>query len=375
MELINQNGTIYLQFQTNSKIIKKSLKLPYTQNNLKYVKTTLMPIFAKLYSIQPSIAHRFVKPAKFVKSYALNHTSSNQTNHKFTNPNKKFSQSKHTLSTIISLTLSDLSLHAKPTTIHTATYALTTVLKYIPNIHITDISPNIIQSMIHLLHQRLAPSTIHLIISYLNLAFKKAQSLNIIIKNPLNSIKKPRLSRPVKSIPTLPRIRSLLDAATGELKRFLYIAFYTGARSGEILALDKDDFDLSSSTLTISKNHTRFGLTTPKNHAQRLILLPKNLVEFLRSEFKEINSITLFTKDYFALYYEFKKLQKHLDIKSHGLHITRHCYTSILLSDKISPTFIAKNLGHSTLKEINQTYSHYFYNKHDQIRLNKALNF
>lgn len=48
MRLTNHKNKIYLEFLSTSKIIKKSLNLPYTKQNLKYAKTTLLPIFKKL---------------------------------------------------------------------------------------------------------------------------------------------------------------------------------------------------------------------------------------------------------------------------------------------------------------------------------------
>lgn len=52
MQLIDHNDTIYLEFLSKSKIIKKSLNLTYNKENLKYAQTTLLPIFQKLYVIK-----------------------------------------------------------------------------------------------------------------------------------------------------------------------------------------------------------------------------------------------------------------------------------------------------------------------------------
>lgn len=223
--------------------------------------------------------------------------------------------------------------------------------------------------------QTLSPRTIHLIISYLNLAFKKALNLGIITKNPALNLKKPRILRTHKTLFTKAQILSLLKNAKDELKLFLYIAFYTGARSGEILALTKDDINLQNLTILISKNQTRFELTTPKNGNSRLIHIPKQLLNYLSKTIHLLPEKKLFKSDYFQIYYKFKALLKALNFTNTGLHITRHCYATILLSNQVSPIFIAKNLGHLNLKEINQTYSHYVFNKKELNFLEKALNF
>lgn len=352
MQLINHNDTIYLEFLSNSKIIKKSLNLTYNKENLKYAQSTLLPIFQKLYLIK-------------IKS-----------------PLKQISKSKPTknnsklLSQICLKVMQNLSLCSKQTTIKSASYAYKRIFDFISDKAIASYSPDELQTAIFKMQKAsLSPKTIHLIISYLNLAFKKAQALHLITQNPLALIKKPKLYKKQKSLPAINEIKTLLSSATNELKRFLYIAFYTGARSGEILALNKEDLNLKNSYVSINKNKTRYELTSPKNGNQRVVLIPKKLKDFLKTDLLNLKSDTLFTKDYFQIYYEFKKLLKKLKFRSFGLHITRHYYTTILLKNNISPIFIAKNLGHSNLTQINQTYSHYFFDKKEILALEKVMNF
>ncbi|NLK67409.1 MAG: tyrosine-type recombinase/integrase [Campylobacteraceae bacterium] len=377
MQLINHNGTIYLEFTSTSKIIKKSLKLPYNKKNLAYATKTLLPIFQKLYTITTPNQPTKLKtnPHQRTRPKAIPHQQNkpNQT----PTPPQPTPQPKttKTLSHICHLTLNELKLHSKLTTQHTATYAYKRAFDFLEDTDVHTYTAHTLQTAICEMQKSLSPKTIHLIISYLNLAFKKAINLKLIKENPVQKVKKPRLSKPYKTLLKHRQITTLLTHAQGELKLFLHLAFYTGARSGELLALTKSDINLHSNTLKISKNQTRFELTTTKGGETRTVPLPKLLALFLAKVLPSIKDEKLFQSDYFQIYYKFKKLLKLLNLPPLGLHITRHCYATFLLSNQASPIFVAKNLGHSSLKEVNHTYSHYIFDKKEIRNLEKALNF
>lgn len=178
MQLINHNNTIYLEFLSNSKIIKKSLNLTYNKENLKYAQTTLLPIFQKLYVIK-------------IKS-PLKQTSKS----KPTKNNSKL------LSQICLKVMQNLSLCSKQTTIKSASYAYKRIFDFISDKAISSYSLDEIQTAIFKMQKAsLSPKTIHLIISYLNLAFKKAQALHLITQNPLTLIKSQNFIKNKKAYP------------------------------------------------------------------------------------------------------------------------------------------------------------------------------
>ena len=73
------------------------------------------------------------------------------------------------------------------------------------------------------------------------------------------------------------------------------------------------------------------------------------------------------------MYYEFKKFLKKIKIPSFGLHTIRHTYVSLLIKNSISPLFIAKNLGHSNLTQINCVYSQMFFDDVDTKAFEKSI--
>lgn len=107
MQLINHNDTIYLEFLSNSKIIKKSLNLIYNKENLKYAQSTLLQIFQKLYLVK-------------IKSPL-----------KQTSKSKPTKNNSNLLSKICFKVMQNLSLCSKQTTIKSASYAYKRIFDFI----------------------------------------------------------------------------------------------------------------------------------------------------------------------------------------------------------------------------------------------------
>ncbi len=63
----------------------------------------------------------------------------------------------------------------------------------------------------------------------------------------------------------------MLDlCANEELKDYLQVAFYTGARPGEILALKWSDLDFQNNTIHITRRISQKGeITTPKTRSSK----------------------------------------------------------------------------------------------------------
>ncbi|WP_075539999.1 tyrosine-type recombinase/integrase, partial [Campylobacter geochelonis] len=291
------------------------------------------------------------------------------------NPKNTLKQStrpeSNTLDEFLHLHISALKLKAKKSTISSACYAHKTLLKHLENKHLALYTPYDIENAISKMSQSLAPKSILSALSYANSAFKLAQKQGVITQNPVEFAKKPKATSTSKNIFSLSTIKKLLTHATGELKTFLYIAFFTGARCGEILALSKADIDFKTDNLSINKNQTRFELTTPKNGKSRDIYLLKPLKTYLLS--LNLPDDKLFTMDYFKIYYEYKKLLKKLNLAPSGLHSTRHTFASILLQKRVNSPLIAKMLGHSSTGLVERTYGHFLKDKNDLKMLNSAF--
>ncbi|PSM53214.1 site-specific tyrosine recombinase, phage integrase family (INT_ICEBs1_C_like domain) [Campylobacter blaseri] len=357
MNLINHKNKIYLEYYTSSKLVKRSLNLEYNQKNLKYAKTTLLPLFLKISAQKNS--------KKLLPKRAISRSIKNV---KYAKTLKEFCDE----------ILLNLTYTAKKGTINSAKYSIRRFFDFIDNKEITAYSIKDMQmAVFRMKKESLSAKTINLLLTYPNLAFKKAKQQNIIKENPFLFVKKPKETTKPKVVFSKKQISNILENAKGELKTFLYIAFYTGARCGEILALNGDDIDILNATIYIEKNQARYELTTPKNGKTRQIVAPKELVVYLKNALGGFmgSSNKLFYSDYFQIYYEFKKLLKALDYPLCGLHTTRHTYTTHLMKNCISPMFIANNLGHSNLDLVNRIYSHYLFDKKEIKKINEKIKF
>lgn len=214
----------------------------------------------------------------------------------------------------------------------------------------------------------LAPKTARTYLAPVSLAFSLAVKYDIIPRNPCSFVDMPKIKQKERMAFDKDSVKSLLAHAKGELKTFLYFAFYTGARANEILALRWDD--ISEYDILISKTCARGVINSPKNGKPRRVILLEPLKDYLDTLSK--NGDLVFKSDYLSISRFFTMLQIELGLKPQGLHITRHTYASLLINANVKPTLAQEMLGHSSLLMTN-LYTHYLQNKSDKSELEKAL--
>lgn len=146
------------------------------------------------------------------------------------------------------------------------------------------------------------------------------------------------------------------------------VLYWTGIRSGELLALTRADFNLEKRTLRINKTfqvvHGQELITSPKTEkGNRIIELPQFLCDEMQDYFDSLyrcsddRRIFPVTKHY--LHVAMDRGSKAAGIKRIRVHDLRHSSTALLINMGYSPTQIADRLGHksSTVTEI---YSHLY---------------
>ncbi|MGP1484856.1 MAG: tyrosine-type recombinase/integrase [Campylobacter sp.] len=202
----------------------------------------------------------------------------------------------------------------------------------------------------------------------ISLAFKIAIKRDIILKNPCIYADLPKIKQKQRQPFDKDSVKSLIDYAKGELKTFLYFAFYTGARANEILALTWQD--INECDININKTYARGALNSPKNGKTRRVILLEPLRNHLNTLKRKNDEI--FKSGYSTISRKFKLLQKDLGLKPQGLHITRHTFTSLLINGGIKPTLAQQILGHSSLVMTN-LYTHYLKDDNDKNELMRAL--
>jgi integrase len=169
-------------------------------------------------------------------------------------------------------------------------------------------------------------------------------------------------------------IKAVEDKPTSKV--IFNLLFWTGMRSGEMLALTVEDFDFQANTVSISKNYARHNredlILPPKTpKSKRVITLPPFLSQMVRAYSTSIYandpSGRLFGQTKHYLLHEMIRGCKKSGVKRIRIHDLRHSHASFLIEKGFSPLLIADRLGHENIETTLQTYSHLYPNKHSEV--------
>jgi integrase len=158
----------------------------------------------------------------------------------------------------------------------------------IGSIPLSKLSPADLQA---LYAKRLAagasPRTVGHLHRVLHRAFGQAVRWDVLLRNPVERVDPPRVTRTPISTLKAEQARSLLDAAKGQRLEALYVlALTTGARQGELLALRWRDTDMERHSIQIRGSLRRspdgFSIGETKSSKSRRIELTATAVEALR---------------------------------------------------------------------------------------------
>lgn len=319
MKIYCRSGVLYLEFYQKGKRKRESLGLEDTPKNREYALKVLIP-------------ERLEESRGVPKPRPLEH--------------------------YLKIVLKDTA-HKKPATEKLYEHAARHALEFFGNTTIDAIRVRDIDDFVReLVDLKLKGTTIRTYLAPLSLAFNEAMRLEVIEKNPVALARLPKVQKAEKAIFSAEEARTLMSHAEGFLQRFLWIAFYTGARAGEILALEGKDF--RGAYLHIRRTRTPWGYNAPKNGKERVIPLPRELVEYLNTlELQDDAPILGEKVSYQKLLHAFKKIQIDLGMTPRTPHATRHTMASLMLAARENPMLIREMLGHADLSMISHTYGHF----------------
>ncbi len=169
-----------------------------------------------------------------------------------------------------------------------------------------------------------------------------------------------------------------------KLKIFFMFLYTTGVRKGEAFALTWNKIDFKNKKITINCNLTRkvenkyYEIIPTKTYENRTLLMPDSLVELLKIlKSQDTANNFVFGGDSplseNTVSRNFKKYIEISKVKNIHLHCLRHSHASYLISQGNSIVMVSKRLGHSTIEQTLNTYSHLMPN--DEEKLIKCLNF
>ncbi len=224
----------------------------------------------------------------------------------------------------------------------------------------------------------------------LQMTLSQAVRDDLIPRN-VASGERPRSSRNRREAKVLSpaQVKALLTAAGGTRNEALYVvAVHTGLRQGELLGLKWSDIDLEDAgklsvrrSLKVTEGGLAFG--PPKNNAsRRSVPLNKTAVSALRAHRTRQNEERLRSPatlgawrdadlvfpnrvggptDHNNLYYrEYKPLLERAGLADEGFtfHTLRHTFATALFARRQHPKVVQSLLGHSSITQTMDTYSH-----------------
>lgn len=154
------------------------------------------------------------------------------------------------------------------------------------------------------------------------------------------------------------------------------LLYWTGVRSGELLALTLNDFDFDENTISITKTYTRLDgqdiINEPKTpKSKRTIAVPRSIMKLVQDyseqlpEYEPGERLFPYTKFYLA--HEMQRGCRKSDVQRIRIHDIRHSHASLLIELGYSPLLIAERLGHENIETTLQTYSHLYPNKQGEL--------
>jgi integrase len=233
--------------------------------------------------------------------------------------------------------------------------------------------------------EMLAPRTIHAKFRCLSVALNDAVENEIISFSTASGVRLPRIESEDKKPLTPEQAQMILDAMLGKWYYVpTYLAFRTGARIGEIMALRGDRIDFEAGTLVIKrgvKHVNRKGLvegSTKTKSSVRIIKVDtdtlgvlKNLI-FQQEEDYASQGKKWSRNEYLfpspkkkGLPYTpghlsniFRKVVRSFNLGGISFHDTRHAHASIMYDACHDLIVIQKRLGHAKLSTTTNTYLH-----------------
>jgi len=244
-------------------------------------------------------------------------------------------------------------------------------------VRLDKIKPSDIQLWQNSLLKKLKPRRVRNIRATFNTVFGDALRDEIIIKNPISMVKTPKLDKIEVKAFSFEEMKKIIGVASGEMKAFTALGFFTGMRSGEMIGLRWDDIDFTKKEISIKRAIKMGTVSTPKTkNSVRTIDIIDNLLPYLKEQYKltgKHKSYVFLNKDD-EHYYDikrirdskWKKLLKECDIEYRTIYQMRHTFATVMIENKEDILWVSNMLGHSDSSMTLQMYAKY--RKRDNVK-------
>ena len=249
---------------------------------------------------------------------------------------------------------------------------------------IGNINDIMLQKWINKLAKEYSAQTVKLIRTIFDMILESARKKKRIKENPMDLIIMPALKvADKKEALTAEQERQFFEYCTGHRYEVLYrLAALTGARVGELTALQWEDINLTDGYIDIHKTLCRsdehgFMFNAPKSRSSiRKVLLTAEAIKMLkqywiseyfdrkrngtrkeRDDMQELlfHTGTLAPLPSTAVNDELKKIADRMrkdgiDIPNNfTMHTLRHCYATRMIENGVNPKNVSRSMGHSNI--------------------------
>lgn len=304
--------------------------------------------------------------------------------------NKMVTNSDITFENLFKNYMEDCKTRIRPTTYQGKEYILKVqILPFFKDYPISKIEPAIVRKwQNNLLSKNYSETYIKTLNNQLSAIFNFAVKYYKLERNPLaitGSIGKKHADS--MKFWTVDQFKKFIVAVEDKImsKVAFNVLFWTGIRSGELLALTLNDIDLDNKTISINKTFHRLEgkdyISDPKTQkSKRIVTIPDFLCEMIKDYVDKLydyeNEMRLFFATKYYLNHEMKRGCKKSGVEKIRVHDLRHSHASLLIEMGFSPLLISERLGHDNIETTLSTYSHLYPNKHSEVaeKLNSFRN-
>jgi integrase len=282
-----------------------------------------------------------------------------------------------TLGAFVEIYYRDKEGELKERTFKNKKYLINThILPYFGNKPMNSITPSdIIQWQNEIRAKGFKPTYLRMIQNNLTALFTHASRIYNLANNPCKKVKKMGKSDADKlDFWTKDEYDEFIGSIeVGSRYYVLFeVLFWTGARSGEVLALTKSDIDLKHNRISISKTYYRTDrrdiITAPKTEQSiRVIDIPEFLTEELETYMNKLYELPdderIFPIVEEAVQHKLKRQCEKTGVKKIRVHDIRHSHVAFLIHQGVQPLVIKERLGHKDIKITMNTYGHLYPNQ------------
>lgn len=339
---------LYVQFYIDGKCVQRSTKLEDTPKNRKFIKNKIIPSL-ELKIARGEFNQQQEKNNSDFKYYAI-----------------KYLAHKDTLKTYNQL----------------SSMVNNQILPTFKDRNIKDIKRYDIKMFVDELLKKATPKRVRMILNTVGAIIDIAIDYEVVTINVARNIPLPKHIKKEFDPFTKDEVNKLISNADGWFQVFLAVSFFTGARTGEVLALTWNDIDLDRGIISITKGLRNGIIDTPKTKTSiRDIPIFDALVPYLKDHMKNSRDMALFINPRTdKMFYKsarltpyWKKLLEKCNLTYRILYSTRHTFiTNMLKSGSFSMLDIAQLVGHSNTEMIIKNYAKFIKGEH--LKIDKKVN-